>query len=548
MKITAVYNPKSGGSYHRVKLWSEFVENVTLVEDLTEDHVKDCDILYLHWNSKIPLTTLSIWREKYGFKIVADIDDVWRLPEEFQYSAFLSQHLCQLADHVVCSTEYLVQDIMNWNLNVTVIPNLLPAGYGQFTPGKKIHKKIRIGIGGSVSHYADYLSLRPIIESMEANKWIKNNVEFAIIGYNVRDKRWKEVVKMFKNVKLFSVKPHESYMSLYDNLDVMLLPLLDTEINRGRSLLKIYECFCKNVVPIVSGVDLLKIKDFELTFNLVSVKAFSSSFSSFNETRIKLLFNQESLIRRYFEQMNYMSVNVDYNKDCVQSRLDIFNRVTIDPVPLSKYDLYSITYSPDQDVEYKRINNRISTIKDKSYLFEYNKIVEYAECWETYSKDSYLAFFSHKFPHKTGFYKAFVEDILNNEDSDVVIFCKQMDNYLEWTESQHPGFMNIFQKMCSKLNLEIPSEIPTIYSNFFAAKANVYKEYVEVLKKAIHIMETDLEIKDLCWNDSGYKTGLSQEDLKKYTELNYYPFHTFILERLVSVWIVNKKLTYATYN
>jgi len=546
MKIVAVYNPKSGGSYHRVKLWSEFVENVTLVEDLTEDHVKDCDILYIHWNSKVPITTLSIWREKYGFKIIADVDDVWRLPEEFQYSAFLSQHLCQLADHVVCSTEYLVSDIVNWNLNVTVIPNLLPAGYGQFTPGRKIHKKIRVGIGGSVSHYKDYLSLKPIIESMEKNKWVRNNIEFAIIGYNALDKRWKKVAKMFKNVKLYGVKPHESYMSLYDNLDVMLLPLLDTEINRGRSLLKIHECYCKNVVPLISNVDFKKIQNvnpssIELTLSLIT----SWHATQYLESRGKIIFEESFLIKKCFEQMNYMSINVDYKKDCVETRLELFQKV-LDRPTVSNHDLYSITYSDKQDVEYQEFRNTINSVKDKSYLFEYNSIIHTLDIVAT--TGNYVGFFSHKFPHKTGFYRKYVEDVLDNEDSDVVIFCKQHPDYLAWTEEQHPGFMNIFEKVCSKLDLEIPSEVPTVYSNFFAAKANVYKDYVEVLKKAIDIMETDQEIKDLCWNDSGYETGLNPADLKKYTGLDYYPFHTFILERLMSVWIINKKLTYATYN
>jgi hypothetical protein len=52
MKILAVYNPRSGGSYHRVKLWSEFVKDVTLVQDLTEELVSNCEILYIHLNIK----------------------------------------------------------------------------------------------------------------------------------------------------------------------------------------------------------------------------------------------------------------------------------------------------------------------------------------------------------------------------------------------------------------------------------------------------------------------------------------------------------------
>lgn len=525
MKILAVYNPKSGGSYHRVKLWSEFVKDVTLVQDLTEELVSNCDILYIHWNSKTPITDLSIWREKYKFKIIADIDDIWDDTVSLTYTNFLSQHLCLLADHVICSTKYLVPRIMEWNKNITVVPNLLPIGYGQFTPKTKQHSKIRVGIGGSISHYKDYMSLAPVIRNLEKQKWFRDKCEFVIIGYNNLDKTWQKVSKMFKDVKIFKYKSPEEYMSLYDQVDIMLMPLLDTDFNRGRSDLKIYECTCKGVYPILS-------KLYEDTL-------FSNELEMFVEDW------EQSIKTIVFDQPEKSRIHNVYKYKCVDPRLEVFKK---DNIVESKHDLYSITYSPEQNVEYKRINNSISTIEDKSYLFEYNKIIEYTECWETYSKDSYLGYFSHKFPKKTGFYKKYVEDILDNEDSDIVIFCKQFPNYLEWTEEQHPGYNEILIRVCQKLELIIPSKnIPTVYANFFASKADVYKEYVQLLKKTIDIMETDPEIKDLCWKDSSYKSGLKSEDLKKYTGLDYYPFHTFILERLMSIWIVNKKLTYAVY-
>lgn len=541
MRILGVYNPLSGGSYHRVKLWSEFVENVTLTQELTEELVSQCDILYIHWNSKTSVVDLSIWKEKYGFKLIADIDDVWILPEEFKFSVFLSQHLCQLADHVICTSDYLVPDIMHWNLNITVIPNLVPAGKGQFTPTEKPDRnKIRIGIGGSISHYQDYMSLRPLIRQMEELPNFNNKYEFAVIGYNGKDKRWQDVRKMFKKVKLFNAKSCEDYMSLYDHLDIMFCPLLDTEINRGRSLLKIYECFSKKVVPFLSDVDVVKIPKPEVSYYPYVIRPIWNT-----KTQLECL-ESIGLYATYFEQLSYLST-FDYQKECVDSRLELFQKVIDRPIVESKMDLYSIAYLQDQDVEYNKIFNRINTIEDKSYLFEYNKIIEYTNHWETYSNDSYLGYFSYKFPYKTGFYKRIVEDILKNEDSDVVMFCKQADDYLKYTEEQHPGFMNIFTKICDKLGLEIKDKLPTVYSNFFVAKADVYKDYVKLLELAIDIMETDPVIKELCWQDASYK-GLSSEDLKKYTGLDHYTFHTFILERLMSVWLVNKNLTYTTYS
>jgi len=535
MNILAVYNPKSGGSYHRVKLWSEFVENVTLVQELTEELVSECDILYIHWNSRTPIVNLSIWREKYGFKVIVDIDDVWVNKKGYELHNFLSQHLCLFADQVICSTEYLVPGIMEWNKNIKVIPNYLPMGHGQFTMKTKVHKKVRIGIGGSISHYEDYLSLQPIIRKLEKEKWFQDNCEFAIIGYNNLDKRWQKVAKMFKDVKLFKAKSCEDYMTLYDELDIMLLPLLDTELNRGRSNLKVYECISKGVLPITSPF--YREKDDQNTYvPLIQedvIKAFSIK-KDMREEKIRTL-------------VKYCIDNCSYGIHCVDSRIELFNKLNDPDYNLYKIDnhtLVSITYDTKQDVEYMNFPNAINSIEDKSYLFEYNPMIKIVEECKI---PEYVGIFSYKFPYKTGFYKKYVEEILDNEDSDVITFCKQTPTYLAWTEQQHPGFMNVFQKVCDKLDLIVSEPRCTIYSNFFVAKSHIYKEYVQLLQRAIDIMENDPEIRKLCWQDAQYKSGLNTEDLKKYTGLDFYTFHTFILERLISVWIDNKGLTYAVY-
>jgi hypothetical protein len=72
----------------------------------------------------------------------------------------------------------------------------------------------------------------------------------------------------------------------------------------------------------------------------------------------------------------------------------------------------------------------------------------------------------------------------------------------------------------------------------------VYQEYVRLLQKAI-----------VCLSDESYKafepvkylSGLSSEDLEKATGLKHYTWHTFLLERLMSVWIDNQKLTFKNY-
>jgi len=531
IKILAQYNLYSGGSYHRVKLWSEFVENVTLTEVVTEDQVKECDILYIHWNlNKVSIPQLSVWREKYGFKVIVDIDDVWMSSNKI--SNFKSQHLCLFADHVICSTDYLVEGIKEWNQNVTVIPNLIPFGHGQFTPrthkSYPEHKKLRIGIGGSISHFEDYMSLKGTIKYLEKQKWFQDNCQFVIIGYYAKDPRWRKVAAMFKDPLVFGYKSPETYMSLYEQLDVMLLPLLDTPINRGRSNLKIWECICKNVTPIVSTV-------YNLGEDLFTLKEDWA-------TNILGLLKTDSI------EDPWIAIRKDYNVTCVKSRTDLFRELAHRTfTPPDKHNLFSITYADSQDVEYTEFRNKISTVEEKSYLFEYNPMMEIIDK-NFLDNRKYTGVFSHKFPFKTGYYRKYVEQILDQEDVDVVIFCRQISNYFLWSEQQHSGLMHILTKICEKLGITgINKPIVTVYSNFFAAKSEVYKEYCKFLKSAIYLMEHDQEIKGLVSQNANYKSGLSPEDLKRYTGLDYYTFHTFVLERLISIWIDHKNLTCSIY-
>jgi hypothetical protein len=79
-----------------------------------------------------------------------------------------------------------------------------------------------------------------------------------------------------------------------------------------------------------------------------------------------------------------------------------------------------------------------------------------------------------------------------------------------------------------------------IHSNYFIAKKDIYVKYVnEVLKPAVELLETDEYLVSKIFNDANYPAGLNKEDLKKYTGLEHYTFHAFVLERLLSVWLEN---------
>lgn len=153
----------------------------------------------------------------------------------------------------------------------------------------------------------------------------------------------------------------------------------------------------------------------------------------------------------------------------------------------------------------------------------------------------YLGVFSWKFPNKTGICKKVLYKTIENIDADVIGLSPQYfkNNYLKFSYEQHPGLKEILEKVCSKLNLILPNEVDkVVYSNFFLAKAEVYRKYVnEVIIPALDYMEN--EIWEEVNKDAQYKSGLSTEKLKEYTGLDYYNFVTFTLERMLSVWLYN---------
>jgi len=205
-----------------------------------------------------------------------------------------------------------------------------------------------------------------------------------------------------------------------------------------------------------------------------------------------------------------------------------------------KTKIYSIVYDKNQIVEYEKYNNsHIKTIEQKSYLFEYNVLIDVIDNHNI--AEDYLGIFSYKFPFKTGLFKKKLYWFLgNNPDFDIYGLCPQYNlkgKYLDFTEEVHPSFKEIFYPLCKDLGLNIKEPEYVIYSNFVVMKTHIYKDYVNnIIKPAIHLLET--KYKDLSWKDSNYK-GLPKDQLKLYTGLDYYPMTTFVLERLVSIFILN---------
>ena len=281
IKILYVTTQNNGSKYHRLEIPLAYLNKedfeVTQVGfiQLTEDMLKDIDILYYHFdlsiaivNSKLAILNnyaqIAIWQTKHKFKIIADLDDTWKVAPNHKngkliqaITPFIKDGLV-LADLVTCTTEDLANDILPFNKNVKVIRNRIPYGELQFTVNNFTKSdKIRIGIIGSHSHYADWISIKNDINRLLNDGLVQKNCEFYVCGYDESNKEskelWDTVAALFKGkANILGTRTVQHYMELYESLDVVLAPLCNNFQNIAKSELKVLEAACKNAIVIGS--------------------------------------------------------------------------------------------------------------------------------------------------------------------------------------------------------------------------------------------------------------------------------------------------------
>ena len=507
---------------------------------LTEDEAKDIDLLYINWMLSTPDIDISKLKSKYGFKYIVDVDDIWddntHLYFNPDWEFFITRNII-LADYIVTTNNYLAAKVFQYNENVAIIPNLLPL-FEQFKgkpEEKKFNGKLRIGLYGSFSHLNDFKLFKPILNRLANNKNIVQNCEFVLAGVN-----HPEIIEMFKKkknitLKIIPPKSIENYMELLDDVDVICQPLVKSPHNFAKSGLKIIEGSIKDCILL--GSELYENKEFTSFFKCETPMEY--------EKTIEMLL-EEGNYEKFLQHTKEENLKENKYEERVKFTLELIEKVSniVYNNELKDVGITTIVYNGEiQPSEYKVYDNsNIKTIEQKSYLFEYNVLNKIVPEFED---DKYYGIFSYKFPQKTGIFKKLLFELLkrnNYQEYDVIGLCQKLHTpYLQFTEKAHPGFIELFTLICNDLNLVVKEPKNVIYSNFFVAKGNIYKEYLnKIVFPAIELMET--KYKDLAWKNANYISGLKGEALKQQTGLDFYPFHSFILERLLSVWIENNNM------
>ncbi len=536
MKILASGN-KGGSSYHRLNLLKFSEHKVDFIDDLREANIPEYGLLYIR-TSTVKSATLSIWKQMYGIKIIVDRDDSLIIPKDHpNYDKLKNQEdfkdLLIVADVVTTTNEELRQEFLQYNDNVFVIPNRIPYGFEQFqtnteTEEEFMKRKIRVGFVGSFYHHKDWLSIKPWLNTLVNNQWFKENCEFLMCGYDKSvDYLWKD----FKSLgKFIQGKPTDSYISLYNELDIILCPLVNNDFNRKKSSLKIMEAGVSNSLCLLSPLYRDK-KDFPKIGHIYIEK--DKEWLTATRT---LCMNKE-LLWEYKQETGEKAREVNYMEAVVTRDYAIDFALKTKDFPIED-NLFTIRYAPNQPFEFIPILNKVNSVEQKSWRFEYNVIVNHVP---TLEDKTWTGFFSWKFIQKTHLFKKKVLGILEKTEYDCINFSRPLGHpYLKFTEKAHPGFMNLFKLICKDLELPVSEPKYTIYSNFFVLKTPLYKEYVQtVLIPALYLLEN--KYWDLANKDSQYK-GLTKDRLKELTGLDYYNFVTFICERLIGQWVDKKKV------
>jgi glycosyltransferase involved in cell wall biosynthesis len=166
-----------------------------------------------------------------------------------------------MADLVTCTNQRLADLIYPFNNNVKIFPNAIPFGEHQFNYNKIDDDLTRIFWCGGITHEGDLEILKNPIRRLNNDA---DKLKFVIGGYDDGNQLskyiWDKMVSYFTNSRKYNYEilngtTPDKYMSMYENADIMLIPLLANDWSACKSNLKILEASVKSIPVICSAVE-----------------------------------------------------------------------------------------------------------------------------------------------------------------------------------------------------------------------------------------------------------------------------------------------------
>ena len=270
LRILGVGSQSSGVTYHRLALPLSIMQKEycmitdTITEELLEE--KQFNIVVVNrFLEATPLISLLAWKEKFGFKLVVDIDDYWYLFEKhlsnYNYRKLgvtrIIQDYIKHADLVTTTHQRLYYEIIKINKKCEILPNALPFDKDQFTSVTIPHEKVNVIHTGSITHYPDMQQLKQPIQELAKSKVFRDTAKMVLCGFHEANAwHWKQMMDLYTcegklDYEILNAMPVDKYMNFYNEADILLVPLLDNKFNRLKSNLKALEAGAKRI-PIMA--------------------------------------------------------------------------------------------------------------------------------------------------------------------------------------------------------------------------------------------------------------------------------------------------------
>jgi len=136
---------------------------------------------------------------------------------------------------------------------------------------------------------------------------------------------------------------------------------------------------------------------------------------------------------------------------------------------------------------------------------------------------------------------------------DCYSFFKQMKpcNVFEKADMWHKGIAELFRLLFEKLGRKedfFSGNTPLSYYNYWVLKSELYEQYVkEWLAPSMELLENDSELKEIAMQNAKYmnleRTSESPERCLEIFGVPHYTYHPFVLERLISAFLMAEGLT-----
>ncbi len=273
------------------------INNTWKYTDVEKDEIgKNFDIVCFHQCLFTSSFQEEVWKmiiyckKQYGTKFVLDIDDYWDYHknhparEACVFNMFPEKMMMnfKLFDYVTTTTEYFKNIIKDYfpEDKIYVFENAISSNDEQFSTKKNKSDKLRIGLTGGSSHTEDIKQLLEFPKYLTEKQL--DEIELVFCGYDNKnaenvvidetgkvvdrqpladkdnwwvqtENKFKQDVKHYKRIETKDIMKGE-FGKIYEDIDVLLVPLTNNKFNRCKSELKFIEAGFTNTAVISSKV------------------------------------------------------------------------------------------------------------------------------------------------------------------------------------------------------------------------------------------------------------------------------------------------------